>query len=118
MTLRERLLSAKTAPAGDYTLSGSGEKVYLRRWSVGDRIKFAAIAHDAGRSAFDRQAAMLALILADESNVRIFPDGDTSVFDVQFGEDADKIIDQAIAANGMGSKDGAEKKANSNPTTS
>lgn len=105
-SLREKL-SGPAAPAGEFTLAGSGVTVYLRRWPLADRLKVVALSRDATRPAVEREAEILALVLCDAENRRLFADGDAAIMDVPFGADAESLILAALAANGLS----AEKKA-------
>lgn len=104
MTLREQLLAAPNSPAGDYTLAGSGVKVFLARWSLADRLKVIAISGDKTRDATARQADMLRLVICDRDNKRLFADGDAAILDLELGADADVLIDRALDANGLSEK--------------
>jgi hypothetical protein len=104
MTLREQLLAAPSTPAGDFTLTGSGVKVFLRRWPLGDRLRVLAISAEQERSWRERQVELLALCLAEANNERMFPDGDAAIHLPAFGADVDAIIEQALAANGLTQK--------------
>jgi hypothetical protein len=113
-SLREQLARAAVRPAGEYTLSGSGVTVYLRRWPLSDRLRVVALSQDKDRPALARMADMLALCLCDAGNARLYADGDPAVYDLPLGADAESLVEAALAANGLS----AEKKANTAAPTS
>lgn len=108
-----QLRAAKTTPAGQYTLTGSGFVVHLRRWTVGERIRVLALGREKDRSPAEWQAELLALTLCDPANKLLFPVGSAELLELELGADADAIIDAAFAANGWGK---GEKKTPEPPT--
>ena len=106
-TLRDQLLAAPTKPAGTFTLEGSGVVVYLRRWSLADRL--AVTRQDPSRPFAERQLELLALVLCDEHNAPLFASGDTALQTLALGADAERLFEAAIEANGLGAKS-LEKK--------
>lgn len=111
---RLRDAQSKSKPAGEYTLAGSGFVAYLRRLTLGEKLKFDALARDKDRPAVERQADMLAIVLCDEENRPVFASG-ADVMTLELGGDADELITAALRANGIGD----EKKAPPpSPTTS
>lgn len=110
-TLRERLLSSPAKPAGHFVLAASGETVYLRRWTLRDRMRVVAVSADKDKPALERVAEYLRLCLCDAENRRLFGDDDDGVSDVPLGPDeANDLITAALRANGMAAEDGGEKK--------
>lgn len=114
-TFLDRLKEAQSRckPAGEFALTGSGFVVYLRRLTLGDKLKFDALARDKERPAVERQADMLALVLCDEANKPLFADG-TEVMSLELGGDADDLVTAALRANGI---DGEKKPATPSATT-
>lgn len=114
-----RLKSSVNAPAGAFTLSG-GFTVYLRRWTVGERLAVAGVLRDDARHGTERLTHLLALSLCDERNQLVCPDGAPTpdLLSLPLGADADAIVEAALAANGFGEKKTPTPPTNSGPSRS
>lgn len=114
-SLLDRLLAANQRTAGSVTIPELDLTVHLRRWKVADELRAVQVCNDKARPGPERTAELLRLCVCDAAGVPLFAEGDAAAFQVD-ADVAERIIDAALAANGVGGAD--QKKATSPPARS
>jgi hypothetical protein len=112
---KQAFINAKAA-VKDVPIPEWNDTVYVKKFSAAERVKFLQSIHgeeeESGAEKYIGQMVrILQLCLADENGIRIFDDSqeDYDIINAKDNDILSKILDEAIAFNGIGASE--EKEA-------